>query len=281
MITKPTVRKIEDIDLDPAERQKRVRGWNQNLISNCTALVAGAGALGNEIVKNLTQLGMKRIYVVDYDHVVKSNLNRCVFFRSTDSEDRRFKAEVVAKRAMEINDSTEVVPIVDDLENIDKAVYGEVSLVFGGVDSLAARMQINIDSYLNRKPLVDGGIEGFQGQVQVVVPPKSPCIECSIGEREKKLIWSRLSCTGQYVDVGERKMPALPTTTSLIAAIQVQEGIKVIFGLEEYVRTGKWNETYGEPLVGKRLFYSANANTYRVYEVSKNPNCNICSLDLD
>lgn len=280
MIAKPTVRRIEDIDLDRAERQKRIRGWNQNTISNCAALVAGAGALGNEIVKNLIQLGLERIYLVDYDHVIKSNLNRCVFFRSTDADEGKFKAEVVAKRAMEINASTEVVPIVDDLEKIDKTIYRDTALIFGGVDSLAARMQVNIDSYLNQKPLIDGGIEGFQGQVQVVLPPKSPCIECSIGEREKKLIWSRLSCTGQYVDVGERKMPALPTTTSLIAAIQVQEGIKIIFGLEDYMETGRWSGVFGEPLVGKRLFYSANANTYRIYEVAKNPKCNLCSVEI-
>ncbi len=260
-----------------AERQKRLGGWDQQKLEKASVLVAGAGALGNEIVKNLVQLGVRHIDLVDFDYVVPSNLNRCVFFRLSDSEGKLPKAEVVAKRASELNIGVKVVPHIEDLEKLDSRVYESTTVAFGGLDSFAARIQLNIDCFLNGVPLVDGGIEGLQGQVQVVIPPDSPCIECGIGEREKKMIWSRLSCTGQLANVGERKMPALATTTSVIGAIQVQEFLKIIFGIEEYRKSKKWNESFGEPLMGKRLFYSAISNTFRTYEVSRSSSCNVCN----
>jgi tRNA A37 threonylcarbamoyladenosine dehydratase len=53
------------MDDDVYERQRRI--WNQEKIGRMRALVGGAGALGNEIVKNLVQIGVKRVYVVDFE----------------------------------------------------------------------------------------------------------------------------------------------------------------------------------------------------------------------
>lgn len=277
MMTQPRILDITDIDKDREERQKRISGWNQSLIEKACAIIAGAGALGNELVKNLAMLGIGRIYLIDFDFVVNSNLNRCVFFRKTDASRRLSKADVISKRARRLNPEVEVVPIVDDLERIDRSIYKSASVAFGGLDSLVARMQLNIDCYFNDVPLVDGAIEGFEGQVQVVVPPTSACLECGISDRDRDLIWSRISCTGQGLNLGERKMPALPTTVSLISALQVQEGLKLLFGIDEYRKNGKWNQLFGEPIIGKRMWHSAVTNVFRTYEVSKRKNCNVCS----
>jgi len=40
--------------------------------------------------------GFKNVTIVDMDHVVGSNLNRCLFFRREDASNRRMKAEVIA-----------------------------------------------------------------------------------------------------------------------------------------------------------------------------------------
>ena len=56
--------------------------------------MVGAGAIGNEVVKNLVLLGVGTIYVVDMDVVAPSNLTRCVLFRDSDIGKR--KAVVVA-----------------------------------------------------------------------------------------------------------------------------------------------------------------------------------------
>src|SRR5512137_1843244 len=73
------------IDTDKFERSKRIGWFNFDLITKAKVLVVGAGALGNEVIKNLVLSGYRKISLVDMDHVVYSNLNRCVFFRESDS----------------------------------------------------------------------------------------------------------------------------------------------------------------------------------------------------
>ena len=269
----PKTSAIADIDIDRFERQKRLGGWDQERIANSKVLVVGAGALGNEIVKNLVLLGMGTIYLVDFDYVVSSNLSRCIFFRQTDSRQRSPKAEVVSKRAERVTRNTRIVPLCEDLENLDKKIYKQIDIALGGLDNLAARVQLNIDCYFGGVPLVDGGMEGLQGQVQVVLPPDTPCLCCSLTEKDWDIIWSRLSCTGP---IGERKTPAISTTTSIIAAIQVQEALKILFGIESYRKDRSWNEFFGEPLLGKRLFYAGASEAFRVYDISRNDKCYVC-----
>ena len=47
------------------DRQERIQGWNQKKISEGKVLVLGAGALGNEVVKNLTLIGLGHILILD------------------------------------------------------------------------------------------------------------------------------------------------------------------------------------------------------------------------
>ena len=69
-----------DIDADQFDRQKRVASWSQSVITNSKICVVGAGAVGNEVVKNLLQLGVVDVTIIDFDDIVIANLNRCVFF---------------------------------------------------------------------------------------------------------------------------------------------------------------------------------------------------------
>ena len=50
------VEEIEALDSELFDRQKRIKGWDQSKISNATVMVIGAGAVGNELVKNLAKV---------------------------------------------------------------------------------------------------------------------------------------------------------------------------------------------------------------------------------
>ncbi len=280
-------RKLPNPDLDPADRQKRLSGWNQEKIRQSSALVAGAGALGNEVIKNLIQLGVGKIYVVDFDEVVPANLNRCILFRPDDAKRRRKKVHAIAENVKEIDPYgyVEVVPIDGEIGGFegaikyDNPIYREADVYFGALDNMISRIHLAIASQHNGRPLIDGGMLGFIGSVRVDLPGHSSCLGCELGSELKKgLFWEEFyksfKCDHEgWVEKG--KMPSLPTTTSIVAGIMVQEYIKLIFGLEIFLKEGKW--PMGEPLIGKRLFINFMTNTYRVIEVPRDPNCLICS----
>lgn len=246
------------IDDDVFDRQKRVSGWNQDAVSQARVLVVGAGALGNETVKLLLQMGVNQITIVDHDSVVAANLNRCVFFTQKHAESSALKADVLAREGLKINPSAKITPVVKMIELVDEAFFKNFDFAFGCLDNLAARMHLNAQTY-SVIPLIDGGTSAFRGTVQVVKSP-SACLECSFSKRDYKLLWKKYSCVGEVLDFIDPKMPALATTTSVIAAMQANEFLKLLFGA-------------GDSLAGKKVFYDGLRNSFTVSEVPKRKGC--------
>src|SRR4030042_6643079 len=88
--------RVGQVGEERLDRSRRV-GWiSLEAISKARVLMVGAGAIGNEVAKDLALSGFQRITIVDMDHVVGSNLNRCLFYTHADSSKRAMKAEVVA-----------------------------------------------------------------------------------------------------------------------------------------------------------------------------------------
>ncbi len=69
-------------DDDRYSRLKLIGWWDQERIAAAKVLVVGAGALGNEVLKNLALLGIGHIVLIDLDHVDKTNLTRSILFRA-------------------------------------------------------------------------------------------------------------------------------------------------------------------------------------------------------
>jgi tRNA A37 threonylcarbamoyladenosine dehydratase len=87
-------------DQDRFHRFSLIGWWDQNKLANAKALVVGAGALGNEIVKNLALLGFGHVLILDMDRVENSNLSRSVLYRAADNGSP--KSEVAARSARDI-----------------------------------------------------------------------------------------------------------------------------------------------------------------------------------
>ena len=118
--------------------------FKKDKVKNARVLVVGAGALGNEVVKDLALFGVGHVYVVDFDCIELSNLTRSVMFREDDAYNHSYKAEIVAKRAMEINPQIKVIPIVGNLfSEVGFGLYRMVDVVIGCLDSRIARYQLN------------------------------------------------------------------------------------------------------------------------------------------
>ena len=68
-------------DLDRFARFRLISWWDQERLAAAKVLVIGAGALGNEIVKNLALLGVGHVFVADHPIVSStSNLSRSILF---------------------------------------------------------------------------------------------------------------------------------------------------------------------------------------------------------
>lgn len=213
---------------DRYHRQSLITWWDQSLLAQATTIVVGAGALGNELVKNLALIGVGRIVVVDMDRVENSNLARCVFFRARD--EGAPKASVLAERAAELNPDVEIVPVVADVRlGVGLAAFAEADVVLGGLDNREARLFVNQACWKTGTPWVDGAIEGLMGVVRVFTPPNPPCYECTLSERDHELMAARRTCsmlTREQMLSG--RTPTTATSASVVAGMQVQEAVKLL-----------------------------------------------------
>jgi molybdopterin-synthase adenylyltransferase len=218
-------------DLDRYSRLRLISWWRQERLQSAVVLVVGAGALGNEVLKNLALVGLGTIYVIDLDVVEPSNLSRSVLFRSEDGG--RPKAEVAALRGGELNPEIRIVPMHGDvITDLGLGAFADVELVIGCLDNREARLWVNRQCWKAGTPWIDAGIQEIQGVVKVFVPPDSACYECAMTERDYQLLNLRYSCPLlRREDIAAGKVPTAPTIASMMAALQVQEALKILHGL--------------------------------------------------
>lgn len=218
----------EEILEDRYSRLRSIHWWDQERLAKSTVMVIGAGALGNELVKNLALLGIGRVHVVDMDTMESSNLSRSALFRAGD--EGLPKAHLVARRAAEINPDTKVIPWVANVcRDVGMGVFRDVDAVLAGLDNREARLFINQICWKVGTPWIDGGIEVLVGVARVFVPGRGACYECTMSDTDYELLNRRRSCAllGR-ADVEAGRVPTTPTTASVIAGIEVQELVKLL-----------------------------------------------------
>jgi len=224
------VLRADRLNEDKLERSKRIRVLDVEAIARAKVLVVGLGAIGNETVKNLVLSGFVNFTLVDMDYIVRSNLNRCVFFRDIDADKKSLKTEVVSKAARELDPDIDITIHTAKIQELGDDFIPRFDLVFGCLDNIDARLHINAHCYYNNIPYIDAATNGFIGKVQVILPPETPCLECGMNKTHYAILQKRFSCTGVDITYFEDKMAAEITTTAVVSAIQVREGLKIISG---------------------------------------------------
>jgi len=242
---------ISDFKKDRYSRLKTINWWDQSVLKNANVLVVGCGALGNEIVKNLTMLGTGNIFVVDMDVVEKSNLTRSVLFRKED--EGKSKAETIYKRASDINNEVNIKCFYGNVFELGLGEFRKMNVVICGLDSREARLFVNQSCWKVNRPWIDGAIEVLNGVTRMFIPPDDACYECTMSENDYLLLNKRKSCMLLGLDeIHQGKIPTTPTVASIIAGIQVQEAIKFLHKRDDllllngkgFVFNGGTNESY-------------------------------------
>jgi len=164
-------------------RHLLLEGWDQEALRDSSVMVVGVGALGCEIAKNLALAGVGTIHLVDMDIIEMSNLSRQLLFRETDRG--RNKAEVAAEWISGANPDVDVIPHQGKFQDLPMAVFEDIDLILGGLDSFEARFQLNELAWRLGKVYIDSAATGFKGNVQLIIPPgaedvgpRTACLKC-------------------------------------------------------------------------------------------------------
>ncbi len=228
---------ITDPDSDRYHTFGYISWWQQEVVRNATVLVIGAGALGNEVIKNLALMGIGNILIADFDTIEDSNLSRSVLFRAGDRGRR--KVDAAAEAAKVINPDVKVKAWHGDINyEMGLGVFRHVDAIVGCLDNREARLSINRFSWAVDRPWVDGAIQELMGIVRVFRPGEGACYECTLTDLDYQIINLRYSCpllARQDILMG--KVPTTPTSASIVAAFQTQEALKLLHDME--VQPGK------------------------------------------
>ncbi|MEY2471591.1 MAG: hypothetical protein QOK28_920 [Actinomycetota bacterium] len=232
------------------DRQELISWWNQDRLRAARVLVVGAGALGNELLKNFALVGVGNIDVIDLDTIESSNLSRCVLF--SDDDEGSAKAEAAAAGVRRLNPEINVTGHVGNVMARGVGWFSRFDLVVAGLDNREARAWIGGVCRRLGVVWIDGAIEGLRGIARTFVP-EGPCYECTLGEVDRQIMSLRRSCTllsAQQIATGHT--PTTATTSSVIAAVEAQEAIKILSGRPDllaepgsaFVFLGETLETY-------------------------------------
>lgn len=221
-----TVKQGTTISGDRDETLRLINWFSMERVRAANILVAGAGAIGNEVLKNLALLGFGNIYILDRDTIEMSNLTRSVLFRESDCG--RSKAEAAAQAVKSINPAVTAWWKYGDVRfDLGVGAIRRMDVVIAGLDNVVARHELNRLCFAANTPWIEAGIDVLDGQVSVYSPTKGACYECYYSDDQYRTIERRCNEIASRMEK-EGKVPTTPTIASVVAGVQVQEALKLL-----------------------------------------------------
>jgi molybdopterin/thiamine biosynthesis adenylyltransferase len=224
---------VSSVSEDPFDRQRRIEWWDQDRIGAAKVLVAGAGATGNETLKNLALLGFRNVLICDFDTIETSNLSRTVLFGREDIG--RLKAEVAAERFRGLALASDVKVGVftgDIVWELGLGTIADFDIVMSCLDNVEARKFLGSACRRLGVSFVDSGISGLAGHVSVYPPGGGACYSCNLSQSQEEAAKKRYSC--DFVRrraMIEHRVPTVQVAASIVSGVQCQEAIKSLMGI--------------------------------------------------
>lgn len=159
------------------------KGTTEILSKLCIAVV-GCSGTGSIVIELLTRLGVKKLILIDPDHVEERNLNRILNSGKEDAYLNRPKVEVMARAIAKVGlgQELELHPTNLITEGAIKAI-AEADVVFGCMDGVEGRHWLNRIATFYNLPYFDvgvrldadgnGGIDSIAGAVHYLQPGHS------------------------------------------------------------------------------------------------------------
>ena len=247
----------------PEEVFTQLSWFRSERVAQARVMVVGCGALGNEVLKNLVLFGVQHLVVDDFDRVESSNLSRSVLFTREDAQTHTRKIDAVKASIERINPSAEVVTLFGDIAyEVGLGWFRGVDVVIGCVDNRWARYCINRLCMRAGIPWVDGGIDGLEGTVRVFIPGEN-CYACNLGPEGLKDLKRRCAGTVRR-DMESGKVPTTSIAASIIAAVQVQEALKLIH--REQLESGELTSLCGRMFCYEGQHLTTRTVAFKAYD---------------
>jgi len=219
-------------------------------IRRAKVLVVGAGGLGSPAALYLAAAGVGVLGIADADTVDLSNLQRQILHGTADIGTA--KVESAARRIAAVNPE---VAVVVHREYLTAATIGAVvsqyDFVVEGVDNFPSKYLVNDACVLAGVPFSMGGILQFVGQTMTVLPGRTACYRCVMGEPP----------TGKVPTCASAGV--FGAIAGMLGSIQAAEALKFVTGV-------------GRPLGDALLCFDAKAMDFMKSPVRRDPSCPLC-----
>ena len=256
---------------DRYQRHSLIDWFDQTKLQDSTVIVVGAGAVGNEVLKNLSLLGIGNLHIVDFDIIEEHNLTRSVLFQGTDIGSH--KAQVAAASCKKIDPNVSVKATSSDFwDALTLNEIAKADAVICCVDNFEARISLNKLCLMTSTDFINTGIDSRYGSVEIFPFSSNPdcsCFECSLPISAYEAIERRYSCGWlKKIAFKEKKIPTTAITASITGSIAVS---LILNRLNNHKNAIDWSARY---------FIDTISLETTLSKVIRNDNCVTCgSID--
>lgn len=229
-------------------------------IKTSKVLVIGAGAGGNEVLKNLALMGFGNFTIVDFDPIEESNLSRTTLFTKEDVG--KSKSEIASNTLNQISlhKSPNIKGINAKIQDVGKQIFFDHDIIVCCVDTMDARAYINDWCVKLKKPFFEMGFEKFTVQISFFPNENSTdsCLRELIGQGN--FSGARQSCS--KLKMKDSNLEHIPTIQVAAAMAGVLIATEIILYLKGESR-----------LKNKVLQYAAAYHRSLVIDVPQSTKC--------
>jgi molybdopterin-synthase adenylyltransferase len=252
-------------------RHSLIDWFDQDEVSRLSVIIVGAGAVGNEVIKDLALLGVGRFHIVDFDRIEIHNLTRSVLFH--DSQVGRYKAEIAALTGTHLNPEAELAYSTADFwDCLSLAEIEKADAVFCCVDNFLARLRLNKLCRIAATDFYNTAIDSRFVAIETYPfssEPECACYECQLPASVYSRMGERYSCGWlRKRSFQEKKIPTTVLTASLAASAACSGFLHRRFGhgVDEGALPGT-----------SRLFFDTISGHSSVVAIGRNADCPMCS----
>ena len=218
--------------------RERLAGYNPELMNASTAVIVGAGALGQNTAMNLALAGIGEMRIVDHDSFEAHNRTRSPAYPSPEEQEIYGvgKARVVAAKFRRLMTASRPVMRYANrrIQELGDGAFQGASVVIACVDSQLARAYLSDKARQHELPFIEAGFKGEKLTLTSFPRPaaaeatNTPCWRCS-----NPSVYAAFSCQN-YAAQAEATgiIPAIQNAAATLGGLQAEAAVAALHSNE-------------------------------------------------